>query len=1103
MVQNNHLLEKRFQKLLLVLACAFTLFVVYGSLVPFTGREYSLAKALEMFAGIAYLELGVASRADWVANGVIYLPVGFFLYGYLHARKAGPLSYILSLVCLSFLSVAVEFFQIFVTPRTVSLNDLIAENIGLVLGAGLWIASGRRLLSMLAPVFDQRRIDLNHLLVLYCFVYLFFSFFPFDFYISWQELKEGLAGKSISLFWFSIDDLDLRYLLLRVIDFSIALPVGLLACQSGIFKRVSALLVVAIPLLLLIELVQVMLASGSVLLFSVLLKTAGIFIGWQLANSKRVDRWLASPDKIIKVMNLLVIPYLVLLCLIKGWRFPGDISGAGIASTLSELNFIPFYYHYFVTEMWALKSLLGQLAMMAPLGCYFYFLCDARGYPRPIAYLTLIAIIVSFVLEVGVLLLSGRPDPTNVLIAVFAAWAAYYLTGLIYRSLIAGNQPIILSPEQEIVVQQISQPIGGEGRRELSPLQAAWWAKPLAVILLGGLLLYLFNHPLLGLGLLGLAGIVIVFLWRWPQNWLLLLPAALPLLDLYVISGRFFMTELDALILLIAAVGYWRGYYLLPVLNRNSWLLWLLVGLALSYLISVAQVLLPWPGLDVSSFSSYYSPFNALRISKSLLWALLLIPLINFEIAQGDAALKRFGLGMIVGFLIVFCAVFLERLLFPGLLDFANSDYRVKGTFATMHSGGAHIDAYLMMALPFLATPLLGRINFPKVLSVVLLFTLMLYAVFVTYSRAPYAVAAALILLVSAGFLFIGNKKLGKRWVAPISLLAVSLSVFWLSTPFLYTSVLSQRLEHAEQDRDARLEYWRDTIGLVSKEGNYLWGNGPGSFPYQLLFQRGLTGDKQAVHELVELQDERFLRLTTGDNIYTTQYVHLNPEQTYRLKFNARAPEASGHLVIPLCEIWIIDSARCVWQRAEISAADTWQEYEFPVSLEEFRPKIRLIHRLISRPIALSLFSSKTGSYLDINNIQLIDSDGRNLLDNGGFEQGKDYWFFTADNHSSWHSFNVFVNFYHDYGLVGLSLLLALMVLVVSRLIRMIRSGQKIAVILLASLCGFLGIGLVGSLFEVPQLSLLFYLLLFISALLWHNRADIKVEDEKLATERH
>jgi hypothetical protein len=46
-------------------------FVVYGSLLPFQYRDLGLEQALARFAEISYLDLGVGSRADWVANIVL------------------------------------------------------------------------------------------------------------------------------------------------------------------------------------------------------------------------------------------------------------------------------------------------------------------------------------------------------------------------------------------------------------------------------------------------------------------------------------------------------------------------------------------------------------------------------------------------------------------------------------------------------------------------------------------------------------------------------------------------------------------------------------------------------------------------------------------------------------------------------------------------------------------------------------------------------------------------------------------------------------------------------------------------------------------------
>lgn len=55
----------------------YVAFVVYGSLVPFDFHYIPLGRAWATFQQIRMFKLGVESRADWISNGVLYIPVGF------------------------------------------------------------------------------------------------------------------------------------------------------------------------------------------------------------------------------------------------------------------------------------------------------------------------------------------------------------------------------------------------------------------------------------------------------------------------------------------------------------------------------------------------------------------------------------------------------------------------------------------------------------------------------------------------------------------------------------------------------------------------------------------------------------------------------------------------------------------------------------------------------------------------------------------------------------------------------------------------------------------------------------------------------------------
>jgi VanZ family protein len=119
----------------------YLLFVIYGSLVPLAFNNLPVETAVSQFKAIRYLNLGAGSRADWIANIVLYIPLAFGLSatfgGIRHPLARALIAIIILVFCLA-LAVAVEFTQLFFPPRTVSINDLIAEALGSVIGILVW-----------------------------------------------------------------------------------------------------------------------------------------------------------------------------------------------------------------------------------------------------------------------------------------------------------------------------------------------------------------------------------------------------------------------------------------------------------------------------------------------------------------------------------------------------------------------------------------------------------------------------------------------------------------------------------------------------------------------------------------------------------------------------------------------------------------------------------------------------------------------------------------------------------------------------------------------------------------------------------------------------
>lgn len=250
--------------------------------------------------------------------------------------------------------------------------------------------------------------------------------------------------------------------------------------------------------------------------------------------------------------------------------------------------------------------------------------------------------------------------------------------------------------------------------------------------------------------LLGAGVYLGVLLWR-PALWLILLPLLLPVLDLRPWTGRIYLDEFDALVLVTLAAYLLRDRYVLSfgaMRPLSRVLLVLFVGLMD---LSLLRTLYPWPEVDANSFASYYSIFNGLRVSKGLFWALLLYPAWVVEERLDAARARRFLLlGMSLAALAVFAVVLWERgiystLLFwtdiyspiRALLDFA-TPYRVTALFADMHTGDTAIDGWLLLALPFVAAAFLSARGLLGASLTGIALLGLLYTAFVTFSRGVY-----------------------------------------------------------------------------------------------------------------------------------------------------------------------------------------------------------------------------------------------------------------------------------------------------------------------------------------------------------------------------
>jgi VanZ family protein len=1110
-------------------------FVVYGSLVPLEWRHVPWDQAVARFANIGFLDLGAASRADWVANIVLYVPLAFLGCSALLGLRVRPLAAVLGgamvfAVCVA-IAVAVEFTQLFFAPRTVSLNDLLAETIGSAIGVMLWFFGRWRVIALGIAFARGGRASVIAALALFIGVYVLLALFPYDFVVSAAELDAQLRKGAHAWFAGACESL-LRCAAFWLAEVLAIAPLGLLL--SLLYPRWSllALFLLGVLVGLVLEPLQLLLLSGKAQGLSLLLRGFGVLLGGAVA---RLLRWQSGIDVLAeatwRALPWLALPYVGAVTALSGW-WNGPWSGSEAAlSRLSTLGWVPFYYHYWTSEPVAMLSLLSQLGMYMPIGVAFWARAITHPGRRTYALTPAgAALLLAFVVEFGKLFAPGaRPDPTNLLIAPAGAWLSFTVALWFVRVLRqAAVEPAQTSPRwaaaPAVVSRAMCAPVVSHGLaggmrgpspepiprgREPPPvptpstLPAAhstrayaprnqdaklslpdpgslpeptplgyFYALGAGGIAVAGLVLYPAAQIWLGGALLAFAAA----LWRWPWLWLAIVPAALPVLDLTPWSGRALLGAFDLFVLVGLAVVGLRLSGIKPARLPNAWFALGFLLLWSSWWVSMGIGLAPAAGGGLPVAASH-PPLAAWHVGKGLLWALLAVPLLRrFRRWLSATAAARLVLpGAVIGLALVCANVLYERLVHVGPFDF-DDVFRVTGPFASMNDGGAYIEAYLAFAFPMLLVWILVvRQRWLQVLGG-LLVPLAAYAMLVTFSRAGYgafAVGAAAVIL---GILFGRIRVPRSQWLLLLGLLGL---VGIAAVPALTTGFASERLAQVRADLGTRLAHWRHALSLMDADlPSTLFGEGFGRYPALYLFSPRLQ-TPAGTYQVLEENGNRFLRLGKGEPVYLDQRVSVRAQSAYRLTARVRGEEVGARLSVPLCEKALLYSFTCVWSSLSPDRPGEWQTLEIQIPSGQVGRGGRWPHG----PVKLSLYNPGKGR-IDVDDISLISPKGRELLANGDFEEGAAHWLFVTDQDLAWHIHEQFVETYFAQGLLGLVATLVIVVAAIRVLMPAIRAGRPEGVAFAAALAGFMSVGLLGSTVDAPRTATLFYLGLFCAGLL-------------------
>ncbi|MGV8989981.1 MAG: VanZ family protein [Thiobacillus sp.] len=361
--------------LLWMAALAYTTFVIYGSLVPLDFRPIPWDEAIARFGEIPFLKLGIGSRADWMANLLLFIPLTFLWMGALAAGKSRAIGMLAALALIpvaTAFSFGIEFTQLFFPQRTVSQNDIMAETLGGIIGVLAWWGGGRRFVGWLQSwqQLHARAALAERLAWVYLAGVLVYNVLPLDLTISLVEIFHKWQGGNVNLIPFDRLPDDAAYALYEIAsDALIWTPLALLWRLDGTRSawRVWGMVLATAALLEFLQLFVYSRVSDVTDLFTAAAGAAlGSFVGGRLAKREATgDHALPWAAWLPFVLEL---GWMVVLLFVFWFPFEFRTDGAFIKSRLDFIYRVPFEVYYFGTEYRAITEVLRKTLFFAPLG---------------------------------------------------------------------------------------------------------------------------------------------------------------------------------------------------------------------------------------------------------------------------------------------------------------------------------------------------------------------------------------------------------------------------------------------------------------------------------------------------------------------------------------------------------------------------------------------------------------------------------------------------------------------------------------------------------------------------------------------------------------
>jgi len=409
-----------------VLAVLYGLAVTYSSLMlgP-DGLHYvpiSAADAWQKFRAIGFIDNESDQRSDWIANMMMAIPFAYFVNGAFPQRGRWVRNAILTAAIGIAFVVAVKYAQLFFPPRTVTLNYIAAQSIGVLLGVGLFYAAHRYLYRRLQVVY-QRGDGLVIVLGAYSILMTAYFLIPFDIALSPGDLVARLTTLQIAVFPGAGRDTAYRVLLVLA-DLAATIPAGMFLAVTGRNMSFQGLMARGIAVIIPVAVLSLFVLSLTPFAFSLVSRAVGVALGisfmWSL---KGKDLWKRH-YRYAQYVPVAFPVYITLLALANGLLNEHWLGLDQIGATLESRELTPFWSLYIVTKAEAARHVVETFAMFAPVGTMIWL---RRGFWSKGAGLSaFLAFFLSAALQFTRLLKPGLiPDVTDPFIAAIAAAATF------------------------------------------------------------------------------------------------------------------------------------------------------------------------------------------------------------------------------------------------------------------------------------------------------------------------------------------------------------------------------------------------------------------------------------------------------------------------------------------------------------------------------------------------------------------------------------------------------------------------------------------------------------------------------------------------------